>query len=77
MSQSAKKAEEQKKSQEQGPGSWKGQGLPAKAVPDPGLVGGDLQKDGRGFVLLATWAPAHHPHQVPCTIGRADQGLAS
>lgn len=66
MSQSAKKAEEQKKSQEQGRGwNWKGQGLPTKAVPDPLLVGGNLLKDGRGLVLMAALAPAHHSHQVP------------
>lgn len=67
MSQSAQKDEEQKESQEQGPG-WglKGQGLPTEVVPDPQLVVRDLQKYGRGLVLLAAWAPAHHSHQVPC-----------
>lgn len=69
VSQSAQKDEEQKESQKQGPG-WcrKGQGLPTKAVPDPQLVVGDLQKDGRGLTLLAAGAPAHHSYQVPRAI---------
>lgn len=66
MSQRAQKDEQQKGSQEQGPRwGWKAQGLPAELVPDPRLVVGDLQKDGRGLAILAAWAPAHHSHQVP------------
>lgn len=66
VSQSAQKDEEQKEGQEQGPGRGrKGQGPPAEAVPDPRLVVGDLQEDGRGLALLAARAPAHHSHQVP------------
>lgn len=76
MSEGSKKAEEHQECQEQGPGrGW--QSLPADAVPDPLLVGGDVDVDRRSLALLAAWAPAHHSHQMPYVLHRTGQGLTT
>lgn len=76
VSEGSREPEGQRECQEQGPG-WGQHSLPAVMLSDPAFVGRDLHVDGRGLTLLASWAAAHHSHQVPCALYRTGQGLAA